>query len=310
MSETAVAKRPPMQMGERGFDFDFENMQRFANALIEGGMVPKSIKSPGAVVGIIEAGKELGLPPMYALANLTFTNGRLGIMGDAAKALIRNSGALEPGTDFEEVYSGIENTPEWKCTVSAHRAGQSKRFSRDFSIADAVVARLVRLEGKKVLARAYDGYDDKGPWATYTKRMLMYRALGFLVRDYFSDSLCGFALAEEIRDIPATTERGLPPSEPDPLLAAVRDSAPQPEIIEAETVDSVSAEDAEALRWLGERADDAIAKINKAQTLAGEHQAYKSTTDLRIELAEKLPQRAQDIEDAHTAKRRELGVKE
>src|SRR5688572_12900468 len=112
--EKQLMKRPPMQMGERGFQFDFESMQRFAIALIEGGMVPKSIKSPGAVIGLIEAGKELGLPPMYALANLTFTNGRLGIMGDAAKALIRRSGALEPGTEFEEVYEGKPYTPAWK----------------------------------------------------------------------------------------------------------------------------------------------------------------------------------------------------
>jgi hypothetical protein len=220
----AVIRHPrtAMAMGERGFDFTLDGAIRFAQGLIDSGMVPKGITGPGAVVGLIEAGKELGLAPMYALANLTFTNGRLGIMGDAAKALIRRSAALKPGTDFAEIYEGEEFTPAWKCTVTAHRDGQPEPFARSFSIADAITAKLVRLDSGKVLSRSREGYDERGPWSTYTKRMLMYRALGFLARDYFSDVIGGAVIAEELRDYPKQDDDGssAPPPEPDPLLAA------------------------------------------------------------------------------------------
>lgn len=222
----ALAKRPPMMLGNRGFEFDFESAQRFAKGLIEGGMVPKTITSPGAVLGIMQAGKELGLPPMYALSNLTFTNGRLGIMGDAAKALIRNSGVLKPGTDFDETYSGAEFTSEWKCTVTAHRDGQPKPFVASFSLADAVIARLVRLNNGQVFSKARGGeWGDSGPWSTYTKRMLKYRALGFLVRDHFSDVIGGLTTTEELRDYGSMGEYGeaTPPQEPDPLLVGSHD---------------------------------------------------------------------------------------
>lgn len=220
--------RVPAKMGERGFDFDFESAWRFAKGLIEGGMVPYGIKGPGAVVGLMEAGKELGLPPMYALANLTFTNGRLGIMGDAAKALVRRAGVLEPGTDFTETYTGTEGTADWTCTVTAQRRGNAP-CSRSFSLGDAMRAGLVQLDARGeapvIKSRHRGGWGTEGPWSTYTARMLMYRATGFLVRDYFSDVLGGAVLTEELRDYPGDPEVPgeprvvSPPTEPDPLLA-------------------------------------------------------------------------------------------
>ena len=220
-----VTPKVALKMGERGFDFDFDSAWRFAQGLIAGGMVPKGITNPGAVVGLIEAGRELGLPAMYALANLTFTNGRLGIMGDAAKALIRRAGVLEPGTDFTETYSGKEGTAEWACTVSAHRKGQPAPFSRTFSIADGIKAALVKIDGTKIKSRKGQDWIDYGPWSTYTARMLMYRAAGFLCRDYFSDVLGGCVVAEELADYPPPIERdvsaaaALPETAADPLFA-------------------------------------------------------------------------------------------
>lgn len=242
MSEngTALAKKPDVVMGSRGLALDnLDAAIRFADGLVKAGMVPKGVNHAGAVVGLIEAGKELGLAPMYALSNLTFTNGRLGIMGDAAKALIRAKGALEAGTDFEEVYSGDPFTPGWTCTVTAHRKGQAKSFESSFSIAEAVGAGLIRLADGKVQTHKRDaGWGDhSAPWSKYTKRMLMYRALGFLVRDRFSDILGGAVLTEELRDYPLTEAAvvSAPPVEPDPLLTnAVIHTAP--EAIEAEIV--------------------------------------------------------------------------
>jgi hypothetical protein len=235
---TAVAlRKSDVAMGERGFALDnLDAAIRFADGLVKAGMVPKGVQHPGAVVGLIEAGKELGLAPMYALSNLTFTNGRLGIMGDAAKALIRARGALKPGTDFEDVYAGEPFTASWTCTVTAHRDGQAKPFESSFSIAEAVTAGLIRLKDAKVETFKRDGGwgDHSAPWTKYTKRMLMYRALGFLVRDRFSDILGGAVLTEELRDYHNAEVAIEPPAEPDPLLADAQPSEPLPDVIDAE----------------------------------------------------------------------------
>lgn len=228
MSETtAVARhqRGNVVLGKQGLEFDLDSMIRFANGLVDAGMAPKGVSKPGAVVGLLEAGRELGLAPMYALSNLTFTNGRLGIMGDAAKALVRARGVLKPGTDFEAIYEGDENTPSWTCTVTAWRDGQPKPFSCSFSIQDAITAGLVRIWQGKVQSKTRDGWGDSGPWATYTQRMLMYRALGFLCRDRFSDVLGGAVLTEELRDYPTTDHRAeSAPAGPDPLLAQAEEA--------------------------------------------------------------------------------------
>jgi hypothetical protein len=240
-------ERKALVLGKDGFEFDFDGAWRFAQGLIAGRMVPKGIDNPGAVIGLIQAGRELGLPTMFALSNLTFTNGRLGVMGDAAKAIVRKAGVLEPGTDFTERYTGEPYTPEWTCFVGAHRKGMKEPFERDFSIADAIGAGLIQLRDGRVFSRKGSDWITYGPWSTYTRRMLMYRAIGFLFRDYFSDVLGGAALAEELRDIPedvrpvvreSTTVAGapLPPApeaspDADPLLAdaTVIDITAEPE---------------------------------------------------------------------------------
>lgn len=197
-------------LGDRGFEFDLNSAIRFATGLCESGMAPKNMK-PGAVVALLEAGRELGIAPMFALGNLTLVNGRLGIMGDAAKGIIRAAGVLKPGTDFAEDYQGEHFSEERSCTVSAWREGQPAPFRRTFSIEDAQRAGLCRIwryesgerKGESIYqSKTRDGWDVSGPWATYTDRMLMYRALGFLCRDYFSDLLSGAVITEEIMDYP------------------------------------------------------------------------------------------------------------
>jgi hypothetical protein len=189
-----------VEFGQKGIELrSLDEAWRFGQAIIEGGMAPKNIRGPGAVVALIQAGAELGLPPMWSLSNLTFVNGKLGIMGDAARALVRKSGLMEPGTDFVVTYSGKEAT--LSCTVTAHRKGMKQATESTFSIADAKKAGILK----------------GGPWQSYPKRMLMYRALGFLVRDLFGDVLQGLVTSEELGDYPKQKgERVVNPDQPPP----------------------------------------------------------------------------------------------
>lgn len=327
---TAIAKKQdaPLTMGEKGFNFDFDSALKFAREIIDAGMAPKGITKPGSVVGLMQAGRELGLPPMMALANLTFTNGRVGIMGDAAKALIRSGGFLEPGTDFVETYSGEVNKPSWKCTVTAHRRGHAKPFVSEFSLADAITAKLARIwTDGTVQSRTRDGYDTSGPWATYTKRMLKYRALGFLCKDHFSDVLMGCVIEEELRDYPAPVAQrdSTPPLEPDPLLSrqATDDSIIDAEISDDEPAeeprhepiedkpDPVSATQRQARGLPAELEERAVTFENVMQsknTMAGLAQVWKRGEDLRSELSV-YPDRAAQVSKVYTDRFTELGGK-
>lgn len=219
-------RRVPVVLSQQGFEIQtIEQAWRFAQGLIEGRMVPESLAKggPGAVVGIMQAGREIGVPMMAALSGMTFTNGRLGIMGDLALAVIRAKGGLKPGTDFEVSWSGEPFTPEWTCTVTAHPVRTDKPVSESWTFAEAIRAGLVRVKDGKVEAGGRTGWNTYGAWATYTRRMMYYRPLGFLVRDHFSHLLSGAVICEELADYrsgPVRAERDVtPPREPDPLMA-------------------------------------------------------------------------------------------
>lgn len=215
--ELEIQPRAEVSMGVRGFELrTLDEAWRFGQALIRGRMVPKGLTDPGAVVAIMQAGAELSIPYMQALSSLTFINGRLGIMGDAAKALVRNRGGLEPGTDIEVRYEGEGDSR--RCVVTAQPKGK-KLCESGFGVKEAKAAGL---------------WKKAGPWTEYSDRMLMYRAWGFLARDAFSEILMGLVIAEELRDYPpaaqAAADRPEPPGA-DPLLAAqaAAPEAPEPE---------------------------------------------------------------------------------
>ena len=46
-------------------------------------------------------------------------------------------------------------------------------------------------------------WGKSGPWTDYPKRMLRFRARGYVLRDLFGDVLKGLRTVEEVRDIPA-----------------------------------------------------------------------------------------------------------
>jgi hypothetical protein len=209
---------------------------RLAKSVVDGGMAPKGITEPGAVVAIWKAGSELGIPEMHALSALTFINGRIGIMVEAAMALVRTMGGLEPGTDFRTDFSGEGD--EQGYTATAIKRGIHEPCQRRFTVR---MAKRARLWGKT------------GPWQEYPDRMLQARALGFLLRDFFGEYLKGLVIAEEWRDVtpakkakPVEAAVRVEPAAPDPLLEkalSVGDSPPagemEPDVPETSTAGEV-----------------------------------------------------------------------
>jgi hypothetical protein len=188
---TTTAPKPLINYGAQGVKLaSLEDAFRFANAIVASGFAPRGMEKPEAVLVAIQLGAELGLTPMAALQNTAVINGRPAIYGDAALALVRASGLLE---SFSEEEVGEAGKDSFGIKVTATRRDGSKG-SETFTIGDAKAAKL---------------WGKSGPWTDYPRRMLKFRARGFVLRDVFGDVLKGLRTAEEVRDYPE--ERNITP---------------------------------------------------------------------------------------------------
>ena len=184
VTKTAAIKAP-INFGEQGVQLaSLEDAFRFANAVAASGFAPRGMEKPEAILVAIQLGAELGLTPMSALQNIAVINGRPAIYGDAALALVRSSGLLEVFRE-EEIGEAGKDTQGVK--ITAKRKGFDEA-SETFTVADAKLAKL---------------WGKAGPWSDYPKRMLKFRARGFILRDLFGDVLKGLRTMEEVRDTPA-----------------------------------------------------------------------------------------------------------
>jgi hypothetical protein len=176
-----------------GFALKPTSMQEamaFAKQISSSQMVPKNYQGrPDDTLVAMMMGSELGLNPIQALQNIAVINGKPAIYGDALLALVQNHPKFG---GHEESFD--EQTMTATCTV--WRKGDAQKHTVSFSQADAQKANL---------------WDKQGPWKQYPKRMLMWRARGYALRDKFADALGGLITVEEARDI--SEERDITPRE-------------------------------------------------------------------------------------------------
>ena len=210
---------------------NLDELMKFSRMLVADGAAPKRW-SAGQVAIAIQSGLQVGLGLLGGIQQGAVINGIFSWRGQAAVALIQNSGKCKPGSlEFGCRGEGDEGVGY----ARAWRVGYSAPAERTFSVNDA---RRAGLWGKD------------GPWQEYPDRQLAWRAVGFLARDVFPDVLGGFPLAEEAVDFEkeAPPARGArpelpPPTSPDPLMAAI---AGKSEVVEAELVPEVPAPPTEA----------------------------------------------------------------
>lgn len=182
-------------MGKSGLQLQtMEDLFRFSKAVVASGFAPRGMEKVESIFVAVQLGLELGITPMAALQNIAVINGRPGIYGDAALALVRSSGLLE---DYSEEIIG--KGEQAKAVVSSKRKGTSKAITTEFSVEDA---RRAELWGKS------------GPWKQYPERMLKWRARGFNLRDNFGDVLKGLKTTEELSDSPINEQERFAAAKP------------------------------------------------------------------------------------------------
>jgi hypothetical protein len=177
-----MQKLGPVAVGDRGIVFsDMDSIMRFAKAVAASQFCPQGFSDIDCFI-CISRGLELGMSAMQSLENIFVVNRRATLFGDAPKALCEASGLL---TDYNQFYEGDdESADDFRAVVTSQRKGR-KPLTETFSIADAKRAEL---------------WGKKGPWTNYPKRMLMFRARGYNLRDNFGDVLKGFQIGELVDD--------------------------------------------------------------------------------------------------------------
>jgi hypothetical protein len=180
----ALALTGPIPAGHRGVELrTLNDYYRFAQFVVAANMLPPGILNEAGVVIALQRGAEVGLLPMQALQSIYVVNNSPHLYGDAPKAIVEASGLMEDCKEFEE---GTYPQKDYKWVCIVKRRGRSKRRS-EFSIADAETAQLWGKKSKE---------GKPSPWVLYPKRMLMWRARGYALRDEFPDVLKGFPIRE------------------------------------------------------------------------------------------------------------------
>lgn len=171
------------------------------------GIPPPLRGRPNDVLAVLLTGRDLGLSPMAALRGLDPIQGVVSVPPETVKALVHRN-------KLGRVWKGAETVES--CTWHAVRADDpDHEESFTFTWDDAVAAELVSPDCKP---RKHTETCRKGsgklPWPkgcrqgyiTYPKRMLSWRALGYLLSDVFSEVGTGLYSAEEMGAV--VDERG------------------------------------------------------------------------------------------------------
>lgn len=152
----------------------WQGLKIVAEDLFSSGLLPPHVKSPQAALLIIQKGRELGLPPTYALCNLYVLNGRVGAPAEVMLALIYR--------DHGDNALIVEHTDARRCVIRYKRRGWHDYKTYEYTIEDAKVAGLLQRE----------------PWQRHPAAMLRARAISAVARFVFPDSIAGMYTPDEL----------------------------------------------------------------------------------------------------------------
>jgi hypothetical protein len=222
MNETAVA-RPELkniELRQGVLPKDYEDVMRFAGLVHSSGLAPKGFDTaPKVAVGIL-TNLELKRPIITGLQDLAIINGRCGIYGNAALAMVTASGLME--NDYpKQTEAGTPFQDDWTFTFTVKR----KNHPEVTGIWTWAESKRAGFDDPKTK----DGKDDIWtPWKRFTRRMMQWKARTFVLRDEFGDILQGMNIAEDLHDV-IDLEQTTPQTFRRPA------QAPPPDAIDAET---------------------------------------------------------------------------
>lgn len=200
---------------------DWQTMLSMAATLVESGMLPKHITTPQAAVAVIQRGIELGVPPMYALSNIVYIQGKPTANSELMLALIyRDHG------DGAVIFSRSDNAV---CEIAYRRRNWASAAHYAFSLDDAKQAGLL----------------SNQTWQKYPAAMLRARAISAVARMAFPDSIGGMYSPEELgAAVEMDREGGLVIVDSPPVQV---EQVEQVERVDASTGEIISSADGETI---------------------------------------------------------------
>lgn len=165
-------------------DYSHSELIEMSNIYYKSQLIPSHLKTPEAVYIAMRWALALGVDPFLGLRDIFIIENIPSVRTEAAIALVESSGFNEyiiqefEGKPYEDNYTAI-------CRLKP--IGKKEHIST-FSVEDA---KRAGLWGKKTQN------NKPTSWISYPKRMLMYRAVGFAIRDIYPHVLRGATLMEE-----------------------------------------------------------------------------------------------------------------
>lgn len=181
-----------------------------AKRFVDSGLLPAAIKTPQQALTIMQAGREIGVPPTYALRNIHVIEGKPSCSAELLMALVRRT--------YGQAAIRVAVTTNELCTVEYREQGWDGISSLTFSLDDAKKA----------------GLATKAMWGKYPRAMLRSRAVSETVRTAFPECIAGLYTPEELgADVTVTADGS--------VEIAQGIATPTIKTVEGEVVDSPKA---------------------------------------------------------------------
>lgn len=144
-----------------------------AQKLVPTGFLPEAIKTPAQAAAIMLKGRELGIPPMYALSNIAIIKGKPTCGSELMIALIKR--------DHGDNATRFIHTDNDRATLRYKRRDATDYAEYTFTIKDAERAGLT-----------------SNTWKQYPATMLRWRCTSAVAKMEFADSIGGMYVPEEL----------------------------------------------------------------------------------------------------------------
>lgn len=158
-------------------------MLDMARSLVPTGFLPETIKKPEQAVAIMLKGRELRVPPMYALSNIVIVKGKPTVSAEMMLALIYR--------DHGKKAIRVKESTNERCTVEYRLDGWEGTSEYTFTIADAKLAGIYQ-----------------NMWLKYPAAMLRARCISSVARMAFPESIGGMYVPGELGDDVTVTADG------------------------------------------------------------------------------------------------------
>jgi hypothetical protein len=155
---------------------NFRSMMEFAKTIVDSGLMPKHVNTPGKAVAIILTGREMGIGPMQAMRSISIVEGKPTLAADLQLALFHKAGGK---TQFTALDAS-------KGVLVFHAPWLVKPHTETFTIEDAGRANLT----------------NKDVWKKYPKAMLRSRVITAGLKSIGFEPTTGAYDPEELDQLP------------------------------------------------------------------------------------------------------------